>query len=722
MERFETLKQFLYEADRPYDIERINAAYECARNAHEGQRRKSGSPYIEHPVNVAIILAELGMDTDCVCAGLLHDVVEDTNTLLSEIEMQFGAEIASLVDGLTKLKQLPLPKEEQQAENIRKMLLAMSQDIRVILIKLADRLHNMRTLSATSVEQQLRVSLETMEIYAPIAHRLGISALKEELEDLSLRYLDPIAVEEIEATMDLKHYDRISLINTITARIKQRLSEYHVQEPVIQGRVKGLYGIYRKVYMAGREFDEVYDIFAVRIIVNTDIECYNTLGIIHDMFRPLPNRFKDYISTPKPNMYQSLHTTVIGQEGVPFEIQIRTWGMHYTAEYGIAAHWKYKEGIHGKDKLEDRLAWIRRIIESQQDSEEDIVRTIKTDLTPEEVYVFTPRGDVKCLPAGSTVIDFAYVIHSEVGNKMIGAKVDGRIVSLEHVIKNGQIVEIITTKSRTHGPNKEWVGIAKTSEARSKIRSWFKKERREENILEGQLELERELKRNHIHFTQEQYQDLLKKLCKRYNHEENDLFAAIGYGGVILSKIMPRIKEDFLKMVKADAQEDHEVILSDLLTPPQKLTGDVVVDGVDNCVVKYAKCCAPLPGDDIIGFVSRGHGISVHKRDCVNVRNAIGDPEKQDRWLAVSWSGEIVSNYYCTLDIVARDREKLFADVSLALAGMRIPIHEISARSLKNGNAVIVATVGLQGVEHLRATMQKLQKISDVLSVERSGK
>ncbi|MEG2814432.1 MAG: RelA/SpoT family protein, partial [Oscillospiraceae bacterium] len=440
-------------------------------------------------------------------------------------------------------------REEQQAENVRKMLLAMAQDVRVIIIKLADRLHNLRTLMYVPENKQREKALETMEVYAPIAHRLGIRAVKEELEDIALHYLDPIACREIESVMATNYNERMTFVKNIQIRIASRLKEYNI-EPHMEGRVKSLYGIYRKVYVAGRGFDEVYDIFAIRIIVQTVIECYNILGIIHDMFRPIPNRFKDYISTPKPNRYQSLHTTVIGREGIPFEIQIRTWDMQYTAEYGVAAHWKYKAGIKGKDSLEENLAWVRQIIESQQegDGAEDIVKTIKTDLSYEEVFVFTPKGDVKNLPIGSTVIDYAYAIHSAVGNKMIGAKIDSRIVSLDTVLKTGEIVEVITTKSETHGPNREWLNIAKTSEARNKIRSWFKKECREENVIEGKNMLEREFKKNYINLDDAKMTEFIMNIAKKQHYETiDDFYAALGYGGVIIARIMPRIKEEYQK-------------------------------------------------------------------------------------------------------------------------------------------------------------------------------
>ncbi len=720
---YEELSEKIKSTGKKYDTDRINKAYNMAKTAHEGQFRASGEPYILHPVSVAIILVELGMDTDCVCAALLHDVVEDTPITLEELQSDFGDDIALLVDGVTKLEKVPLSsKEEQQAENIRKMLLAMSQDIRVIIIKLADRLHNMRTLQYMVPEKQLSISLETMEIYAPIANRLGMRDIKEKLEDLAINYLDPVGCEEIKKLIATRSNGNKEVLESIIERISQRLKKYGI-EPYIYGRVKSLYGIYRKVYLAGRGFDEVYDIYAVRIIVNTDIECYNILGIIHDMFTPIPTRFKDYISTPKPNMYQSLHTTVLGKEGIPFEIQIRTWNMHYTAEYGIAAHWKYKEGIKN-DKLEDRLAWVRQMIEAQQESEnaEDIVKNIKTDLVPDDVYAFTPNGDVKSLPAGSTVVDFAYAIHSEVGNKMIGAKVNGRMVSLDHKIETGQIIEILTTKSVTHGPSREWIKLAKTSEARSKIRSWFKKERREENVLEGKMEFDRELKRNYIHFDDIQYSELVDKLCKRYNYTHEDFYAAIGYGGVSVAKIMPQIKEEYARRIKLENERASSDDIAAIMPEKSGRSGGVIVENIDNCLVKFAQCCNPLPGDEITGFITRGHGVSVHKKDCINVINSQNDPEQAQRWVKVYWTGDIKKDYKCTLDIIAHDRTGLFTDVSLALSNMHVPIHEINARQLKNGNAIIIVTISINGVEHLKNIMHKLDKVESVISVERKGK
>ena len=715
---FDSLMQALHKSGKVYEEDKIAMAYRLAEEAHGGQQRQSGEPYISHPLAVAEILVGLGMDSDCICAALLHDVVEDTDITLEVLQKKFGHDVALMVDGVTKIKKLSFAsKEDKQSENIRKMLLAMSEDIRVIIIKLADRLHNIRTLQFKSPDKQRLIALETMEIYAPIAHRLGIRGIKEELEDRSLFYLDPVGYHEIEEQLELKKADREKFIEEIKTRIARRLKDFGV-EPHIEGRVKSVYGIYRKVYMMGKSFEELYDIYAVRIIVNTVIECYNILGIIHDLFQPIPNRFKDYISTPKPNMYQSLHTTVIDKEGIPFEIQIRTWDMHYTAEFGIAAHWKYKAGIQGKDRLEERLAWVRQIIENQQEAEgaEDIVKNIKTDLAVDDVFVFTPKGDVKCLPAGSTIVDFAYAIHTAVGNRMVGAKVDGRMVPLDYQVKTGQIVEILTSKS-DGAPNRNWLSIAKTSEARNKIRAWFKKERKEENIAEGKAEFERELRRNLIHLEGDDYQKFLDSLVKRYHRENaDDFFAAIGYGGLLLSRMTSQIKDEYTRLQKEKEPEQ----LTAVVTAPRKSSSGVIVEGIDNCLVKFAQCCNPLPGDEIIGFITRGYGVSIHKRDCVNVVNA--DPAQKDRWINVHWADNRISNFRSTLDIVAKRDASVLAEISLAFANMRVPVHEFNARELKNGNRNILATISTQGLEHLSNIIQKLNKVPGVLSVERSGK
>ena len=653
----EDLLQAIEKSGRPYDREKILAAYEVAREAHKGQCRVSGEPYISHPIAVSIILVDLGMDSECVEAALLHDVVEDTDVTAEQVQKQFGADVALLVEGVTKLGKISFTsREEQQAENVRKMLLAMAQDVRVIIIKLADRLHNMRTIEVMPEQKRRDKALETMEVYAPLAHRLGIRAVKEELEDISLRYLDPVAYHEIEKMLELKKADRQSFLEKIKAKIRERLaSEY--SEVYIDGRVKSVYGIYRKVYIQGRAFEEIFDIYAVRIIVDSVNECYNILGIIHDLFRPLPNRFKDYISTPKPNMYQSLHTTVIDKEGIPFEVQIRTWDMHHTAEYGIAAHWKYKAGITGHDKLEERLAWIRQLIENQKEADdvEDIVRSIKSDLSPEEVYVFTPKGDVIALPVDSTVIDFAYAIHTEVGNRMVGAKIDGRMVALDTPVRTGQIIEVVTTNAKDHAPSRDWLKIVKTTEARNKIRNWYKKERREENIEQGRAELEREFRRNMITLPEGKAKEFLLAIAKRQHFEVvDDFLAAVGYGGVLLSKIMPRVKEDYVKMYRTVEPEDPTERVP---IKPHRVKGassGVIVEGLDSCLVKFARCCNPLPGDEIIGFVTRGFGVSIHKKDCANVINSINDPNNAERWVRAEWAMESAKkeHFKSTIEIV----------------------------------------------------------------------
>ncbi len=717
---YEELVTMLRSSERDFDMELIDRAYQVALKAHGDQKRRSGIPYIYHPVSVACILVEMGMDTESIVAALLHDVVEDTAVGLSEIRKQFGEEIAGLIDGVTKLGRIPYSsREEQQAENLRKMLIAMADDIRVIIIKLADRLHNMRTISFMPEQKQRDKALENMEVYAPIAHRLGIRAVKEELEDISLHILDPIAYKEIEDTLALRKADREAFIESIKKRIVDRVSGI-IPNVYLEGRVKSINGIYRKVFIQGRSMEEIYDIYAVRVIVDTVNDCYNVLGIIHDMFRPIPNRFKDYISTPKPNLYQSLHTTVISKEGIPFEVQIRTWEMHHTAEYGIAAHWKYKLGLSGNDSLEQRLVWIRQMIENQQDNEDatDLVRTIKSDLAPEEVFVFTPKGDVISLPVGSTVIDFAYAIHSAIGNRMVGAKVDRRIVPIDYKVKTGEIVEIMTTKEVAHGPSRDWLKIVRTSEARNKIRQWFKKEKREENIEEGREELEREFRRNGIELPDADMRAFLEGIARRQHcNSIDDLFAAIGYGGVQLWRIMPRVKEEYLKLRKP-APVVPEVIQNE--PKPQKASGGVIIDGIDNCLIKFSKCCNPLPGDEIIGFVTRGYGVSIHKRSCANVPEDISKAPEPDRWIGARWADEVREEFKSTLEIVANNRNGLLADLTLQLSQMHIFIHSLNSREVKNGNAVIYATITVNGLEHLKTVMARLSNISGIISIGRS--
>ncbi len=712
--------------DKNYDLDKIVFAYETAARLHKNQKRDSGEPYITHPLAVAYIALSLGMDTDTICAALLHDTVEDTEYTLDELSKDFGADVAMLVDGVTKLGKIPMAtKEEQQAENIRKIILATSQDIRVILIKLCDRLHNMRTLHYRTDVKRRATALETMNIYAPLAHRLGIRPIKEELEDLAFQFLDPYAYEEIEKQMKLRKDQREEIIESIKKKIADRLSKDFDPVPYIDGRVKSNYGIYKKVYRDGKDLDQIYDRYAVRVIVNTVTECYGVLGIIHDMFKPIPNRFKDYISTPKSNMYQSLHTTVIGKEGIVFEVQIRTWEMHKTAEFGIAAHWKYKEGISGKTKNDERLNWIRKIIEAQKESDdvEEIVRTIKTDLAPEDIFAYTPKGDMISLPLGATVIDFAYAIHTQVGHRMTGAKVDNKMVSIDHQIKTGEIVEIITSKDENHGPSRSWLKICKTNEARSKIRSWYKKERREENIFEGRNELRRELRRNMIHLDDEELKELLEQDIKRHNCETlDDFFAAIGYGGVTLSKIIPRLKQNYNKKYAED-RKDTQIQIDKQLKTSSGTSSGIIVDGINDCAVKFAKCCTPLPGDDVIGFITKGHGISVHKRDCQKYRLQKDDPELSGRWVDVLWAEERSTTYFsATLDIVAHDRIGLMADIVNTISTLRIQMHEATGRELKNGNANVIVTVSIAGKEQLEGLMQKIRKIDSVMSVDRSNK
>ena len=721
---FEQLVDKIRASEKSYDLEKITQAYKVAEKAHEGQLRTSGDPYITHPLAVASILLDYCMDTDTICAALLHDTVEDTDVTLDELRKRFGDDVALMVDGVTKIGLVPLnSKEEQQAENIRKILMAMSKDIRVIIIKLADRLHNMRTLAARPPEKQRKTSLETMNFYAPIAHRLGISDVKEEMEDIAIHYLDPYGCKEVEEQIALHKEERDDFIESIKKRISERISDIK-PEPIIEGRVKSIYSIYKKVYVKNKRFDEIYDIYAVRVIVQSVIECYNVLGVIHDMFRPIPYRFKDYIATPKPNRYQSLHTTVIGREGIPFEVQIRTVEMHNTAQYGVAAHWKYKAGISGNVSGEKRFDWIRQLLERQQEADdvEAITDAIKTDLSPDEVFVFTPKGDVIALPTGATVLDFAYHIHTQVGNKMTGAKVGGRMVSFDYVVHTGEIVEILTSGSPNYGPNRNWIEIARITEAKSKIRSWFKKECREENIERGREELEREFKRNNIAITPE----LLQTSASRQRlNSVDDLYAAVGYGGVSMAKIVQRIKEDQLRNIKeqqaiqAAAENPMESINENNRRSRKK---GIIIEGMENCLVKFAQCCNPLPGDPIIGFVTRGFGVSIHKQDCVNVINNRDDPENKNRWLKAAWAGAEDSTYRATIDVIAEDRITIFADITTAIAANHIPLQEMNGHHLKNGNLDLVVTVEIAGVEQLSNVMGRIKKIPGVISVERTGK
>ena len=722
---YEQLKEDMSACNKNFDLELIDKAYNLALDAHGNQRRISGIPYILHPTSVACILVELGMDTQSIVAALLHDVVEDTAYTVSDIEKIFGKEIANLVDGETKLGKIPYSsQEEQQAENLRKMLIAMAEDIRVIIIKLADRLHNMRTIECMEPQKRRDKARENMEVYAPIAHRLGIRTIKEELEDLSLKYLDPVAYKEIEDELELGKEDREHLLAIIKRRIEQKLS------PVIpvlhlEGRVKSINGIYRKVFIKNRLMEEIYDIYAVRVIVNTVNDCYNILGIIHEAFRPIPNRFKDYISTPKPNMYQSLHTTVIGKEGIPFEVQIRTWEMHRLAEYGIAAHWKYKLGLKSKkDSLDESLAWIRNMLENQSENGDagDIVRMIKSDLAPEEVFVLTPRGDVINLPMGATVIDFAYAIHTEVGNHMIGAKVDKRIVPIDYKVKTGQIVEILTTKERSRGPSRDWLKIVKTSEARSKIRQWFKRERREENLAQGKIEIEREFDRLGIRLNEAQMKDFLMSIAKTHRCETIDKFyETIGYGGILLSRIMPRIKDEYNKL-KQKNEPLAENFMAKKEAHVEKKPGvkGVIIDGIENCLVKFSKCCNPIPGDKIIGFITRGYGVSLHKRNCKNVPSDIKKSPEPNRWVHAYWANSAKEEFNCDIKIITLDKASIIAEITMQFSYMHVEIQSFNLNKSKDGKSQIYMSILVKNMEHLKSVMSKISKINGVISVDRA--
>lgn len=717
---FSELKNILERSENSYDMEKITKAYKLAEKSHGDQRRVSGIPYILHPTSVACIVAELGMDTDSICGALLHDVVEDTPVMLDEISKQFGEDVAKLIDGVTKISKIPYStREQQQAENIRKMLIAMADDIRVIIIKLADRLHNMRTMDCMPEQKRRDKSLENMQVFAPIAHRLGIKTVKDELEDRSLQYLDPVGYKEIEEALLMNEEGRDKFIESIKKQILEK-TEKTIKNVFISGRVKSINSIYRKTFMQGRTIDQIFDVFAVRVIVDTVPDCYNVLGVVHDIFKPIPNRFKDYISMPKPNMYQSLHTTVLDNKAIPFEVQIRTWEMHYTAEYGIAAHWKYKLGMGGgkKDnKLQENIEKVKSMILEQLEAEDatDIAKNIRNDFEENDVYVFTPKGDVINLPRGSTPIDLAYIIHTQVGHRMVGAKVNGKIVPIDYKLKTGEICEIITQKEEH--PNKSWIDICKTASAKSKIRQWYKNEKRDENIVEGKQMLEREFKRHGINLTEEEFPEFLKKIMvkKQYNTLD-DFYAAIGYGGIQLWKIMPRLKEEYQKTYAVDIEE---ISVPQAPVKRNKATSGVVIEGADDVLVKFSNCCNPLPGDDIIGYITRGYGVSIHKRTCTNVPKDISKSEEPERWVSCYWEDEVGEAFRSTLQITAADRTGLLADVTIKLSNMHIFIHSLNSRELKDGKAVVTATIDVMGRNHLRGVISKLSDINGIDEIKR---
>ena len=703
---------------RAYDTDMIEKAYNLANDAHKGVCRRSGEPYICHPLAVARLVLDLGMDSESIAAALLHDVVEDTPTTLDDLTAQFGSEVAQMVDGVTKLTKIQFSNiEELQAENLRKMLLAMSRDVRVMIIKLCDRLHNMRTGDAWPEQKRRDKARETMEVYAPIANRLGILNVKEELEDRSLHYLDPVGYEDISKMLSERAGEEF--LAKVSGVIERRLIESGIEGATIKRRVKSIYGIYRKTIMQNKSFDEIYDIYAVRVILDSLAECYSTLGLIHDMYHPLPNRFKDYISTPKPNGYQSLHTTVIGHEGIPFEVQIRTRAMDEQAEYGVAAHWKYKEGLGGHDKLDERLAWVSQLLENQRVSEDsgNLLHDLKSDLLPEEVFAFTPKGDVINLPTGATCIDFAYAIHSAVGNRMVGCKVNNRMVPIDHIVSTGEIIEVILGPA-DKGPSRDWLKIVRTSEAKSKIRNWFKKMRREENIQEGRDTLARELRREMIFIPDDELDEFIGSCCRRLRQNNaEELYAAIGYGGITIANCLPKLKEEWQKR-KSEEGKNEQLARVDL--SKVHATDGVVVEGFDNTPIKFAKCCSPLPGDPIVGFITRGFGVSIHKQSCVNAISSMKDPTNAPRWVKAYWADSVKDSYKAGLEIVALDRNELLRDVLSALADIRVPIYTMNARQVENNCAVVSLTIGINNTEHLNRVVARLSKVKDVLKVTRS--
>jgi GTP pyrophosphokinase len=736
MKLFHDLMHKVRATDKNYDLCKIEQAFELANTAHAGQKRKSGEPYISHPIAVAEILLDLCMDTDTIVSALLHDVVEDTDIALDDLRRQFSDDVAELVDGVTKIGMIHLntidtensienrsrisTEEERKAENIRKILVAMFKDVRVIIIKLADRLHNMRTLSTFRPEKQKRIALETMTFYAPIAHRLGIAHMKEEMEKLSLFYLDSFAYEAIEKSLELHKKERDGFIEKIIARISERLVEME-PAPVIEGRVKGIYSLYKKMYINGKTLDEIYDVYAIRVIVHTTVDCYNVLGVVHDMYTPVQTCLKDYIASPKVNGYQSLHTIVLGKEKQPFEVQIRTHDMHRTARYGVAAHWRYKLGLKPQS-CQSKFDFIRQLLDQQQqaDDVENIANVIKNELTDEEVHVLTPQGKVISLPAGSTVVDFAYKVHTDVGNEMTGAKVHGKVVNYGHVLKTGDIVQIISAGS-SPGPSRSWLDYAKTSNTRTIIRKWLKNERKEENISSGRAFVESLLRRNGVKIEPEV---LIKFAAKRGFKALDDFYASIGYGGIEHSDATMWLEEELgiskrTKSFRVSGEEYEEYVEQNR---KKKQSISVLVEGMQDCLVKFASCCNPLPGDEIVGFITRGHGVSIHKDKCDNITSRRMLSQYRQRLVGVSWTQSAQTFYAATIEITAVNRKGLLMDISTAIANSQIFIESGNLRTLKNSNAFLNFTVEISNVEHLESLMKKLDKIPSVISVERTGK
>ena len=705
------------------DMGLIDRAVDYANIKHKVQKRKDGSPYIIHPLAVAQIVAEMGLDQDAVLGALLHDCIEDTDASHEEIEKIFGATVAELVEGVTKLTRANFSTSEQeQMENLRKMFMAMSKDIRVVLIKIADRLHNMRTMQYQTPEKQIKKCKETMDIYAPLAHRLGMQRIKWELEDIALKYLVPGSYNEIMNYLNAhKEQDEV-FMHTIQEKITQRLSSVGIHNKTY-GRIKHVYSIYRKMQSQGKSMDELYDIYAFRVIVDSIPDCYNVLGHVHDLFNLVPGRFKDYISTPKPNMYQSLHTTVIGSQGIPFEVQIRTWEMHETAEYGIAAHWKYKQGTGGG--TEKDFEWVRRLLETQQDSDaEEFVQDMKIDMFDDEVFVYTPKGRIVSLPAGSTPIDFAYAIHSGVGNAMIGAKVNNRIANIDTKLRNGDIVEVLTSKS-AKGPSRDWLTICKSNQARTKIKQWFKKEKREENIVHGRASFEAEMKRVGLPLTALTDPELEEHLLKKLSFDSwDDMYAAIGYGGLTATKAVGRIRDDINKAIKAQANE--KLPSSPLRVRPDSdadllnrhAVNGVIVEDIESCMIKFAKCCTPVPGDAIAGFITKGFGVSIHRADCPNAANR-DDPRQAARWVRVRWATQEEQPFETTLELDCITRDGLVLDVATVMTTARVRVKELNAKDLPGGRSTIVIRFEVKNVAELDSIRKKLLNIRDVTNSRR---
>ena len=713
---------------KKYDIEKIEKAYEYAYLLHEGQFRASGEAYISHPIAVAEIVAGLELDTDSICAALLHDTVEDCSdkTNLKEIEKLFGADVAMLVDGLTKIVTLQVEdKEEAHIETLRKMLLAMSKDVRVIFIKLCDRLHNMRTLDAKPDSKRRITALETMQVYAPLAHRLGMQKIKLELENLGLKYIDPIGYEEVRSNIEKKYGQSLHFIEDVRLMVDNKLRENNIKF-TLAGRIKTAYSMYRKMYNQNKSFDEIFDFYALRIIVDTELDCYTALGLIHEMFNSVPGRFKDYISTPKPNMYRSLHTTVIGKYGIPFEVQIRTWEMHHIAEYGVAAHWKYKSGERSKEEIDKKLEWISRLIEADDEMRdpEEFMQALKIDIFHDETFVFTPNGDVMALPQGATVIDFAYAIHSAVGHKMIGAKINGMIVPIDRVLQNGEIVEILTSSS-SKGPSRDWLKIVATSGARNRIRQWFKKEKRADNIVLGRSMVEGEIKKAGYVVNEATRTEAVENVAIRNGFTTaDDLYNAIGYGGLPLSKVRNKIVDEIGKIVTPVEVTTHVVTEENMVTAkPKKIRSNsgIIVDGESGCSVKFAKCCNPLPGDKVIGFITKGFGISIHKCDCPNVINGQKNPEYAERWVSASWdadSYEKRSLFEANLQLRVDDRIGMLADISAVLADMRVDILQINVQT-SSGGSLVSLKIGCKNTDHYASIVARLKNIPGIYDVSR---